>query len=81
MSRLLADGPRGDLAEFIVRLALGDSVNIPKREWGECDTILRGKRIEVKCSSVIQEWERDLPSLASCICDSPYICVRYCGSY
>jgi hypothetical protein len=62
MSRLLADGPRGDLAEFIVRLALGESITIPKRGWGECDIIHRGKRIEVKCSSVIQEWERDHPS-------------------
>lgn len=32
MSRLLADGPRGDLAEFIVRLALGESITIPKED-------------------------------------------------
>lgn len=62
MSRLLADGPRGDLAEFIVRMALDESISIPKHGWGECDIIHFGKRIEVKCSSVIQEWERDRPS-------------------
>lgn len=62
MSRLLADGPRGDLAEFIVNTALGMDTTIPKRGWGECDITYKGIRIEVKCSSVIQEWERDTPS-------------------
>ncbi len=62
LSRLLADGPRGDLAEFIVNTALGTDMTVPKRGWGECDIIYRGKRIEVKCSSVLQEWERADPS-------------------
>lgn len=62
MSRLIADGPRGDLAEFIVRMALGESVTIPKRGWGEYDVGYRNIGIEVKCSSLIQEWERDRPS-------------------
>ena len=59
MSRLLMDGPRGDLAEYIVRMALGEDVKTPKRGWGECDVVCRdGRRIEVKCSSFLQEWER-----------------------
>lgn len=59
MSRLLADGPRADLAEFIVRMALDESITIPKRGWGECDIVCRnGIRVEVKCSSFLQEWER-----------------------
>lgn len=62
MSRLMADGPRGDLAEFIVNVALGSDMTIPKRGWGECDIIYRDKRVEVKCSSVLQEWVRPTPS-------------------
>ena len=62
MSRLMADGPRGDLAEFIVNTALGSDMTIPKKGWGECDILYRGKRVEVKCSSVLQEWVRDTPS-------------------
>lgn len=63
MSRLLMDGPRGDLAEFIVRLALDENVKTPKRGWGECDIVCKdGTRIEVKCSSYLQEWERETPS-------------------
>lgn len=62
MSRLIADGPRGDLAEFIVNTALGSDTTIPKHGWGECDILYRGKRVEVKCSSILQEWERPTPS-------------------
>lgn len=62
MSRLIADGPRGDLAEFIVNVALGSDMTIPKKGWGECDIVYRGKRVEVKCSSVLQEWVRNTPS-------------------
>ena len=63
MSRLIMDGPRGDLAEFIVRMALEEDIQTPKRGWGECDIVCRdGLKIEVKCSSLLQEWERDTPS-------------------
>lgn len=62
MSRLMADGPRGDLAEFIVNTALGSDLTIPKRGWGEHDIDYRGMGIEVKCSSVLQEWVRSTPS-------------------
>lgn len=62
LSRLLMDGPRGDLAEYIVRMALDEDVETPKRGFGECDIVYRGCRIEVKCSSLLQEWEREKPS-------------------
>lgn len=63
MSRLLMDGPRGDLAEFIVRMALDEDIEAPKRGWGECDIVCKdGTRIEVKCSSYLQEWVREKPS-------------------
>lgn len=62
MSRLIADGPRGDLAEFIVNTALGMDTTIPKKGWGECDIVYNGIRIEIKCSSVLQAWDRDQPS-------------------
>lgn len=65
MSRIIADGPRGDLAEFIVNTALGMDMTIPKCGWGECDIVypFMGKavRIEVKCSTVLQAWERPTP--------------------
>lgn len=60
MSRLLMDGPRGDLAEYIVRMALNENPTEPKTGWGECDIVCKdGTRIEVKCSSFLQEWERE----------------------
>lgn len=62
MSRLLADGPRGDLAEFIVNTALGMDITNAKRGWGECDMVYRDTRIEVKCSSVLQAWNRSTPT-------------------
>lgn len=62
MSRLLADGPRGDLAEFIVNTALGMDTTNAKRGWGECDIIYNGIRIEIKCSSMLQAWERKTPA-------------------
>lgn len=65
MSRLIADGPRGDLAEFIVNTALGMDMSEPKRGWGECDILYphEGKtiHIEVKCSTFLQAWERPSP--------------------
>lgn len=62
MSRLLADGPRGDLAEFIVNTALGVDTTVAKRGWGECDIIYDSVRIEIKCSSVLQAWDRPTES-------------------
>jgi hypothetical protein len=62
MSRLIADDPRGDLAEFIVRVALSEDIKTPKHGWGECDIDYRDKRVEVKCSSVLQAWHREKDS-------------------
>lgn len=62
MSRLMGDGPRGDLAEFIVNTALGTDTTIPKKGWGECDIVYNDLRIEIKCSTYLQAWER--PSLS-----------------
>ena len=62
MSRLLADGPRSDLAEFIVNTALGQDTKSAKHGWGECDIIYNNFRIEVKCSSLIQAWDRKSPT-------------------
>ena len=62
MSRLVMDGPRGDLAEFIVRVALSGDIDTPKCGWGEYDIDYRGKRVEVKCSSMLQAWRRETPS-------------------
>jgi len=65
MSRLIADGPRGDLAEFIVNTALGMDMSEPKRGWGECDIVYpygdKLIRIEIKCSTLLQAWERQTP--------------------
>ena len=62
MSRLMADGPRGDLAEFIVNIALGMDMTIPKKGWGECDIVYKYEgqpiRVEVKCSTYLQAWDR-----------------------
>lgn len=62
MSRLMGDGTRGDLAEFIVNTALGTDTTTPKKGWGECDIVYNGIRIEIKCSAYLQAWER--PSLS-----------------
>lgn len=62
MSRLLGDGPRGNLAEFIVNTALGVDTTDAKHGWGECDILYGGYRVEVKCSSMLQAWDRSSPS-------------------
>lgn len=78
MSRLIADGPRGDLAEFIVNTALGMDMSEPKRGWGECDIVYPycGKpiRIEVKCSTFLQAWERGAPSKPTFSISKTYPC-------
>lgn len=83
MSRLMGDGVRGYLAEFIVNTALGVDITIPKKGWGECDIIYQETRIEVKCSSYLQAWERYTPSkpvfsiAKTCNCDI----AEFEGSY
>lgn len=51
---------RGALAEFIVENALKDSIEIEVRSpWGDYDVLYKGKKIEVKCCSYIQDWDQN----------------------
>lgn len=51
---------RGALAEFLVENALKDKSEIEVRSpWGDYDVLYRGKKIEVKCCSYIQDWDQD----------------------
>lgn len=51
---------RGALAEFIVENALKDNVEIEVRSpWGDYDVLYKGKKIEVKCCSYIQDWDQN----------------------
>lgn len=50
---------RGALAEFIVENALKESTKEEVRSpWGDYDVLYDGKKIEVKCSSYIQDWDQ-----------------------
>lgn len=50
---------RGALAEFIVENALKDNFDIEVRSpWGDYDVLYKGKKIEVKCCSYIQDWDQ-----------------------
>jgi len=50
---------RGALAEFIVENALKDNIEIDIRSpWGDYDVFYKGKKIEVKCCSYIQDWDQ-----------------------
>lgn len=50
---------RGALAEFIVENALKDSIEIEVRSpWEDYDVLYKGKKIEVKCCSYIQDWDQ-----------------------
>jgi hypothetical protein len=50
---------RGALAEFIVENALKDNMEIEVRSpWGDYDVLYKGKKIEVKCCSYIQDWDQ-----------------------
>lgn len=51
---------RGALAEFIVENALKDNMEIEIRSpWGDYDVLYKGKKIEVKCCSYIQDWDQN----------------------
>ncbi|MEK7638971.1 MAG: hypothetical protein AAB388_02285 [Patescibacteria group bacterium] len=51
---------RGALAEFIVENALKDNMEIEVRSpWGDYDVLYKGKKIEVKCCSYIQDWDQN----------------------
>lgn len=50
---------RGVLAEFLVENALKESTKEEIRSpWGDYDVLYEGKKIEVKCSSYIQDWDQ-----------------------
>lgn len=49
---------RGHLAEFIVANALGIYSSGPLPEWESYDLFFDGKRIEIKASAYIQEWNQ-----------------------
>jgi hypothetical protein len=50
---------RGALAEFIVENALKENAEIEVRSpWGDYDVLYKGKKIEVKCCSYIQDWDQ-----------------------
>lgn len=50
---------RGALAEFIIENALKDNAEIEVRSpWGDYDVLYKEKKIEVKCSSYIQDWDQ-----------------------
>ena len=60
-SNLNSNALRGVLAEFIVENALNDKDKIIVRNpWGDYDVETKnGKKIEVKCSSYIQDWDQE----------------------
>jgi len=60
-SNLNSNVLRGTLAEFLVESALKNPSDIKLRNpWGDYDVISpRGSKIEVKCSSFLQDWDQD----------------------
>lgn len=60
-SNLNSNVLRGALAEFLVEMALSDSGDVELRNpWGDYDVItIKGTKIEVKCSSYIQDWDQN----------------------
>ncbi|MCH8986709.1 hypothetical protein IIA94_00875 [Patescibacteria group bacterium] len=60
-SNLNSNVLRGALAEFIVENALNNKDQIIVRNpWGDYDVEAKdGKKIEVKCSSYIQDWDQE----------------------
>lgn len=58
-SNLNSNVLRGALAEFIIENALKDKEEIGLRNpWGDSDIEYNGKKIEVKCSSYLQDWDQ-----------------------
>ncbi len=59
LSNLNSNVTRGSLAEFLVENALKDKKSIDIRNpWGDFDVEYKGKKIEVKCSSYLQDWDQ-----------------------
>lgn len=60
-SNLNSNVLRGELAEFLVEMALSDDGEVGLRNpWGDYDVITKkGTKIEVKCCSYIQDWDQN----------------------
>lgn len=59
-SNLNSNVLRGSLAEFIVENLLKDKDEIEIRNpWDDYDILYKDKKIEVKCSSYIQDWDQE----------------------
>lgn len=59
LSNLNSNVTRGALAEFLVENALKDLEDIELRNpWGDWDVEYKGNKIEVKCSSYLQDWDQ-----------------------
>ena len=56
-SDILSNRNRGIFAEFIVASALGVT-DKPRIEWNAIDIVYRGKKIEVKSSAYLQNWQQ-----------------------
>lgn len=63
-SDVLSNRNRGILAEFLVGAAL-DVLDPPRVEWAAYDHLYRGRRIEVKAASYIQQWAQPRRSTIS----------------
>jgi len=59
-SNLNSNVLRGALAEFIVENLLKDKSEIGIRNpWNDYDILYKNRKIEVKCSSYIQDWDQE----------------------
>lgn len=59
-SNLNSNVLRGSLAEFIIENLLKDKSEIEIRNpWNDFDILYKNKKIEVKCSSYIQDWDQE----------------------
>lgn len=60
-SNLNSNVLRGALAEFFIEAALKENCEIDIRNpWGDFDILYKEFRIEVKCSSFLQDWDQDI---------------------
>ncbi|MGI6340913.1 MAG: hypothetical protein ACOX0B_01745 [Minisyncoccales bacterium] len=51
---------RGSLAEFIIENLLKDKSEVGVRNpWNDYDILYKNRKIEVKCSSYIQDWDQE----------------------
>jgi len=59
-SNLNSNVLRGFLAEFIIENLLKDKSEIEIRNpWNDFDILYKNRKIEVKCSSYIQDWDQE----------------------